>query len=84
MAVAGLKKNNLFALGYVQTFHQLLRSAKKDGITFSRAGFAGSSSYPTFWAEMKIPHGMRIELHYALESRRQRVVSSFGLGYRRI
>ena len=46
----GLEKNNLFALGYVQTFSDLLESSKKEGITFSRAGFAGSSSFPTFWA----------------------------------
>jgi len=47
---SGLEKNNLFALGYVQTFSDLLESSKKEGITFSRAGFAGSSSFPTFWA----------------------------------
>ena len=47
---SGLEKNNLFALGYVQTFSNLLESSNKEGITFSRAGFAGSSSFPTFWA----------------------------------
>lgn len=46
----GLEKNNLFPVAYAQTFHELFRSSKKEGITFSRAGFAGSSSYPTFWA----------------------------------
>jgi alpha-glucosidase (family GH31 glycosyl hydrolase) len=46
----GLEKNNLFPVAYAQTFHELFQSAGKEGITFSRAGFAGSSSYPTFWA----------------------------------
>lgn len=48
--LSGLEKNNLFANGYIQTFHDLLDSSNKEGITFSRAGFAGSSSYPIFWA----------------------------------
>lgn len=47
---SGLEKNNLFPVAYAQTFHELFQSAKKEGITFSRAGFAGSTSYPTFWA----------------------------------
>lgn len=46
----GLEKNNLLPVAYAQTFHELFANAKKDGVTFSRAGFAGSSSYPTFWA----------------------------------
>ncbi len=46
----GLEKNNLFPVAYAQTFHELFKSTGKEGITFSRAGFAGSSSYPTFWA----------------------------------
>jgi alpha-glucosidase (family GH31 glycosyl hydrolase) len=47
---SGLEKNNLFPVAYAQTFHELFESAGMEGITFSRAGFAGSSSYPTFWA----------------------------------
>ncbi len=47
---SGLEKNNLFPVAYAQTFHELFKSSGKEGITFSRAGFAGSSSYPTFWA----------------------------------
>lgn len=47
---SGLEKNNLFPVAYAQTFHELFQSANKEGVTFSRAGFAGSSSYPTFWA----------------------------------
>lgn len=46
----GLEKNNLFPVAYAQTFHELLSDSKKDAVTFSRAGFAGSSTYPTFWA----------------------------------
>ncbi len=46
----GLEKNNSFPVAYSQTFHELFASSNKDGITFSRSGFAGSSSYPTFWA----------------------------------
>lgn len=46
----GLQKNNLFPVGYAQTFHDLLRNSGKDPITFSRAGFTGSQKFPTFWA----------------------------------
>jgi alpha-glucosidase (family GH31 glycosyl hydrolase) len=47
---SGLEKNNLFPVAYAQTFHELMTECKKEAITFSRAGFAGSSAYPTFWA----------------------------------
>ncbi|MBI3429880.1 MAG: glycoside hydrolase family 31, partial [Actinobacteria bacterium] len=47
---SGLEKNNLLPVAYAQTFHELFDEAKREGVTFSRAGFAGSSSYPTFWA----------------------------------
>lgn len=47
---SGLEKNNLFSVAYAQTFHELFKSANKKGVTFSRAGFAGSSALPTFWA----------------------------------
>lgn len=47
---SGLEKNNAFPVAYAQTFHELFASTGTEGITFSRAGFAGSSSYPTFWA----------------------------------
>ena len=46
----GLEKNNLLPVAFAQTFHELFADARKEGVTFSRAGFAGSSSYPTFWA----------------------------------
>jgi alpha-glucosidase (family GH31 glycosyl hydrolase) len=47
---SGLEKNNLFPVAYAQTFHELMSEEKKDAVTFSRAGFAGSSTYPAFWA----------------------------------
>lgn len=46
----GIEKNNLFPVAYAQTFHELINSTHSEAVTFSRAGFAGSSSYPTFWA----------------------------------
>ncbi len=46
----GASKNNTFAKHYSQAFHELLIREKKDPVTFSRAGFTGSQSYPTFWA----------------------------------
>lgn len=46
----GIEKNNLFPVAYAQTFHELISSTQSEAIIFSRAGFAGSSSYPTFWA----------------------------------
>ena len=48
--LSGLEKNNLFPVAYAQTFHELIESSEREGVTFSRAGFAGSSSFPTFWA----------------------------------
>lgn len=48
--VTGLEKNNLFPVFYAQTFHELMASCHRDPITFSRAGFAGSSAFPLFWA----------------------------------
>lgn len=47
---SGLEKNNLLPVAFAQTFHELFEDAKREGVTFSRAGFAGSSSYPIFWA----------------------------------
>jgi alpha-glucosidase (family GH31 glycosyl hydrolase) len=46
----GLEKNNLFPVHYAQTFHELMKSCHRDPDTFSRAGFTGSSAFPTFWA----------------------------------
>jgi alpha-glucosidase (family GH31 glycosyl hydrolase) len=46
----GDESNNRFANLYAQAFHELLRSAGTDGMTFSRAGHAGAGSFPGHWA----------------------------------
>jgi len=47
---AGVEKNNLFPVLYAQTFHELMKSCHREPITFSRAGFTGSSAFSLFWA----------------------------------
>lgn len=42
--------NNLFPVHYARTYGDLLRSAGKAPVTFSRAGFAGSQAHGAFWA----------------------------------
>jgi alpha-glucosidase (family GH31 glycosyl hydrolase) len=42
--------NNRYPLAYAAAYHELLASAGRDGITFSRAGFTGSAAYPAHWA----------------------------------
>lgn len=46
----GVESNNRYPNLYAQAFHELLRSAGTDGITFSRAGHAGAGSFPGHWA----------------------------------
>ncbi len=46
----GAESNNRFALLFSQTFHELMDDVGVEGVTFSRAGFAGSASYPCHWA----------------------------------
>ncbi|MFJ6197365.1 TIM-barrel domain-containing protein [Micromonospora sp. NPDC092111] len=46
----GDEGNNLFPVQYAAAYHELLRSAGVDGITFSRAGFTGSAAHPAHWA----------------------------------
>lgn len=46
----GLEKNNLFPVLYAEAFHELMERCQKDPVTFSRAGFTGSSAFPLFWA----------------------------------
>jgi alpha-glucosidase (family GH31 glycosyl hydrolase) len=42
---------NAFPVIYAAAYHQLLRDCgREDGLTFSRAGFAGSQLYPAHWA----------------------------------
>ncbi|TCC20579.1 TIM-barrel domain-containing protein [Kribbella sindirgiensis] len=42
--------NNLFPVHYARAFGDLLRSAGKAPVTFSRAGFTGSQAHGIFWA----------------------------------
>ncbi|HEU4948355.1 MAG TPA: TIM-barrel domain-containing protein [Kribbella sp.] len=46
----GAEGNNLFPVHYARAFGDLLRSAGKAPVTFSRAGFTGSQAHGIFWA----------------------------------
>jgi alpha-glucosidase (family GH31 glycosyl hydrolase) len=46
----GDEGNNLYPVHYAKTFGDLLRSAGKAPVTFSRAGFTGSQAHGVFWA----------------------------------
>ncbi|WP_328995927.1 glycoside hydrolase family 31 [Kribbella sp. NBC_01245] len=46
----GAEGNNLFPVHYARTFGDLLRSAGKAPVTFSRSGFTGSQAHGIFWA----------------------------------
>lgn len=46
----GAEGNNLFPVHYARAFGDLLRSAGKAPVTFSRAGFTGSQAHGLFWA----------------------------------
>jgi alpha-glucosidase (family GH31 glycosyl hydrolase) len=46
----GDEGNNLFPVRYAAAYHDLMRSAGTDGVTFSRAGFTGSAAFPAHWA----------------------------------
>jgi len=46
----GDEANNLFPVHYAAAYHELMRSAGVDGVTFSRAGFTGSAAFPAHWA----------------------------------
>jgi len=46
----GAEGNNLFPVHYARAFGDLLRSAGKAPVTFSRAGFTGSQAHGVFWA----------------------------------
>jgi alpha-glucosidase (family GH31 glycosyl hydrolase) len=46
----GDEGNNLFPVHYARTFGDLLRSAGKAPVTFSRSGFTGSQAHGIFWA----------------------------------
>ncbi len=46
----GDAKNNTFPVAYAAAYGELLRSAGKAPVTFSRAGFTGSQAHGAFWA----------------------------------
>ncbi len=46
----GDEDNNLYPVHYARAFGDLLRSAGKAPVTFSRAGFTGSQAHGIFWA----------------------------------
>lgn len=46
----GDEKNNTFPVAYPAAYGELLRSAGKAPVTFSRAGFTGSQPHGAFWA----------------------------------
>ncbi|HEX4444229.1 MAG TPA: TIM-barrel domain-containing protein [Galbitalea sp.] len=46
----GDEGNNLFPVAYAKAYGDLLESAGKPPVTFSRAGFTGSQAHGAFWA----------------------------------
>lgn len=46
----GDEKNNTFPVAYAKAYGDLLESAGKAPVTFSRAGFTGSQAHGAFWA----------------------------------
>jgi alpha-glucosidase (family GH31 glycosyl hydrolase) len=46
----GDEKNNTFPVAYAKAYGDLLESAGKAPVTFSRAGFTGSQGHGAFWA----------------------------------
>lgn len=46
----GSVTNNLYPVLSAAAYHELLRSAGKDPVSFSRAGFTGAGRYPLHWA----------------------------------
>jgi alpha-glucosidase (family GH31 glycosyl hydrolase) len=46
----GDEGNNEYPVRYAAAYHDLMRSAGRDPVTFSRAGFTGASTVPLHWA----------------------------------
>jgi alpha-glucosidase (family GH31 glycosyl hydrolase) len=42
--------NNRYPVLYAAAYHELMRSAGREPVTFSRSGFTGAGSYPLHWA----------------------------------
>ncbi|HTW08153.1 MAG TPA: TIM-barrel domain-containing protein [Acidimicrobiales bacterium] len=46
----GGESNNLYPVHYGAAYHELMRASGRHPVTFSRAGFTGSSAIPCHWA----------------------------------
>ena len=46
----GGEANNVYPVHYVAAYHELMRASGRPPVTFSRAGFVGSSALPCHWA----------------------------------
>jgi len=46
----GLTACNLYPMQYVGAYHKFLKDSGVDGVTFSRAGYAGAQALPIHWA----------------------------------
>ena len=46
----GLTARNLYSMQYVGAYHQFMKDGGVDGVTFSRAGYAGAQALPIHWA----------------------------------
>lgn len=46
----GDETNNRYPVLYAAAYHELLRSAGREPVTFSRAGFTGAATVPAHWA----------------------------------
>jgi alpha-glucosidase (family GH31 glycosyl hydrolase) len=46
----GSETNNRYPVLYAAAYHELMLSLGRQGMTFSRAGFTGSATYPCHWA----------------------------------
>jgi alpha-glucosidase (family GH31 glycosyl hydrolase) len=47
---AGDEGNNEYPVRYAAAYHELMRSAGREPVTFSRAGFTGAAGVPCHWA----------------------------------
>ena len=47
---SGTTSNNRFPIGYAKAYGDMLKSAGKAPVTFSRAGYVGSQAHGIFWA----------------------------------
>lgn len=47
---SGAESNNRFPVLFAEAYHELMQRSSVDGVTFSRAGFAGSAAFPCHWA----------------------------------